>query len=483
MIIGLCFFFLFSLLPTALMAESSALHQVEKALKIESVNGGETLQLGHDTYLKAVYDPNDLGSWALKVKVVDEEGTPLSDETYRTSRKYFNRAVAVSFSDSIEVLDENNQTKRVPRGVKLVRVADVTDGAWKHYRLVMVNDQGEMVDWQGRTSTNPPVLKTSMRNFDNANLNTRIQSIITSLVNEKEQVESAGPITSLAPHCEGCEEEKAQEGSPLLLESSIRPVARPWGNEGRNFWSGEKTPYELVMAQRESLKGKSSCESKRREFESELLNRTSWGPLSVTERAQKISETASESLAAMREVSSDRGGSNNYANSVNPNYISQVITSDLVTCIAFQETSGVLSPFMHNYTYCNNTKNMISTAHGLGQMTRGTFRKLKNHPEGDQLPYTSRYSQVLRGKSSREAHQYLSTDPHLQLEVSLRLLNFEVKFAKWKNPRASNDQLMKMAVTQYDHDNQSKYVKNVFDRCIPCLKRKSAGECYDEIWN
>ncbi len=481
MLKGLFFTFLF--FSSALQAQSSALHQVERGLTVESSASGETLQLGHDTYLKAIYDPQDLGGWALNVQIVDEEGGPITDETYRTSRKFFNRAVAVSFSDPIEVLDENNETKRVPPGVKLVRVSDVNEGAWKHYRLVMVNDLGEMVDWQGNVSSSPPVLKTSMRNYDNANRNTHLQAVISSLVNEKEMVEDSGPLVSMMPHCVGCEEEEAQQESPLVLESSLRPVARPWADEGRGIWPGPGTPHELIMARRASYKGKSSCESKRREYENELLSGTSWGPLSVTERAQKIRETAQESLTAMKEVSNDRRGSNNYADSVNPNYVSPALTSDMVTCIAFQETSGQLNPFMHNYTYCNSTRNMISTAHGLGQMTRGTFRKMKNHPEGDQLPYTTKYSQILRGKSDREAHEFLSTDPHLQLEVSLRLLNFELKFAKWKNRNATNDQLIKMAITQYDHDNQSKYVKNVFDQCIPCLKRKSAGECYNEIWN
>lgn len=475
----LIFFLIFTITSQSAWAQNSALHQVDQSLTIESTTNGESLQLGHDTYLRMLYDPNDVGGWSQKVMIVDEDNIPISDDIYRTSRKFFNRAVSVKFKESIEVLDENNETRKVPAGTSLVRVSDVTDGAWKHYRLVMVNELGEMVDWSGKAATHPPVLKTSMKNFDNANLNTHIQDVIASLVSEKDSVETSGPIVNVKPHCEGCE----ANTSPLAVKSSLRPVARPWETTKGKFWNGPKTPHAMVMAQRDSLKGKASCESKRREYENDLLSQTTWGKLSLSERAQRIERTAGESLRAIKEVSSDKGRATNYANSVNPNYISPVVTSDLVTCIAFQETSGSLNPFMHNYTYCNNTKNMVSTAHGLGMMTRGTFRKMKNHSEGDQLPYSSKYSQVLQGKSIREAHEYLSVDPHLQLEVSLRLLNFEIKFAKWKNPKASNDQLLKMAVTQYDHDNQSKYVKQVFDQCIPCLKKKTAGECYNEIWN
>ncbi len=475
----LTFIYLSCLMSSWAQAQSSALHQVDRALSIENEAGTDSLQLGHDTYLRALYDQNDLGHWSVKVMIVDEDNVPISDETYRTSRKYFNRAVSVEFKESIEVLDENNEKNRVPAGTKLVRVSDVLDGKWKHYRLVMVNADGEMVDWQGKVTSNPPVLKTSVKNFDNANLNTHIQDVIASLVNEKEAIEVTGAGEPPEPHCVGCE---AEVESPLKLESSLRPQARPWGQEGE-FWSGSETPHALVMGKRSELKGKKSCESDRRQYERELLAKTSWGSLSLPERADKIHFVAKDSLAAIKAVSNDTGKGTNYANSVNPNFVSPVLSADLVTCIAFQETSGDLSPLMSNYTYCNNTKNMISSAHGLGQMTKGTFRKMKNHPDADQLPYSTKYSQKLVGKSVGDAHAFLSTDPHLQLEVSLRLLNFEIKYAKWKNPKASNDQLLKMAITQYDHDNQSKYVKNVYDQCLPCLKKKTPGECYNEIWD
>ncbi len=462
-------------------AENSSFHLVGDSLSVKSVSNGETLQLGHDTYLRALYDDQNLGSWDVKVMIVDEDNIPISGDTYQTSRKYFNKSVAVKFSERLDVLDENGKDRKVPAGVRLVRVNDVFQGGWRYYAMVMVNDLGETIDWNGNPTKNPPVLKTSMGNYDSADLNSHLNEVISSLVSKKEVLEEEGTLLKVEPHCPGCEDQ--EEKSELILDTATRPIPRPEGLRAPNFWNEDTIPHQLVMDQRNSLKGKKGCESDRRKYEEELLDKTSWGHLSVDQRADKIYEVAKESFAAMKEVSSDRGGSNNYANSVNANYISPIITPELVTCIAFQETSGSLNPMMQNYTYCSNTKGMTSTAHGLGQMTRGTFKKMKNHPDSDQLPYTTKYSQSLRGRSVREAHQYLSTDPHLQLEVSLRLLNFEVKFAKWKNPNASNETLLKKAVTQYDHDNKSKYVKNVYDQCIPCMKKKSAKECYNETWD
>ncbi len=465
----------------------TAFHLVRDRLTVESTTTDDSFQLGKDTYLRQIYEKDNMGGWATKVKIVDVDNIPISDDVYQTSRKYFNRAVAMKFSEPLEVIDGDGKKQHIPAGVGVVRVNDVLKGNWLHYKMVMVNSAGEMIDMNGNVTSNPPIFRTSVGNYNQAELNSRLSEVIGSLVYEKQTLEEKGTLLEIEPHCVGCEDQPKEESNALT--TSLRPIARPEGLAERvrenqtDFWNSPESPFDLVIGKRSSLKGTSSCESDRRRYEEELLDQTGWGHLSLDERADKIHQVAKESFEAIKAVSTDRGGSSNYANSVNANYLSPVITPELVTCIAFQETSGSLNPLAHNYTYCKNTKNMVSTAHGLGQMTRGTFRKMKNHPDSDQLPYSTRYSQSLQGKGVREAHQDLSRDPHLQLEVALRLLNFEAKYAKWKNPNASNSELLKKAITQYDHDNKSKYVKNVFDNCIPCMKNKSAKECYNETWD
>ena len=473
-----------TLLPLKLLALSGAFHQVSDPLTIQSASTGKQYELGHDSFVRTLYELDSLGHWAIKVQLVDEDNSLISEDTFLTSKKYFNKSVAIDFRSALEVLDENNEVKKVEAGTKLVRLADVQGSGWDHYRLIMVNENGEMIDWHGNVTQNPPILKTSMSTFNNLNMDDEIKKLLAGLVDEKEEIEESGaPLTSIRPLCRpsGLSISPTPDAHETL-KNSPRPKARPERLSSSNFWKAPVSPYQMIMDQRDALKGSKSCQSRLRSLESALLNQTSWGGLSLNERATKIKSVAQESLIALKEVSIDGASRNRYASSVNPNYLSPIITSDLAACIAFQETSGHLNPFSQNYTYCDDTKGMISTAHGLGQMTRGTFRKMKNHPERDQLPYSTEYSKVLQGKDYRSAHTLLSTDPHLQMEVIFRLLNFELKYAKWKNPKASADELMKMAVTQYDHDNKSKYVKNVFDRCVPCMKEKSAGECYESIW-
>lgn len=472
--------FLFLLSPNAWgQSHSESFHQLSKMLTLQSTSSRQEYDLGRDSFVRSIDAVSDIKNSMIRLRIVDDYNRPINDETYLTSRKYYNKAVAIEFNTSISVKNEAGEKGQIATGTRMVRLTDDVEGANpKEVKIIMVNEEGDMLDWEGNPTESPPILNVNKALFSQKMLDSKISELIF----EHEALAATGD--PLGDFIRDCIDMTGEQEHVLPLEVSVRPQPRPNREaESEAFWTGRLTPYEMVMSHRGGLKGKRSCLSELRNKEQLVLQITPWGDLSVRQRAEKVYETAKESFASFKAVTADSKVRSAYANSVNPEYRSPVITAEVAACIAYQETSGHLNPFSQNYSYCDNSKGMVSTAHGLGQMTRTTFRKMKSHPEGDQMPYNTPHSAVLQGKNSTAAHAFISTSPHLQMEVVLRTLNFEAKHARWKNPRASDSEILKMAITRYDHDNKSKYVKRVFEQCVPCMKKKSAGACYDQIWD
>lgn len=460
--------------------QRESFHQLSKMLTLQSLSSREEYDLGRDSFVRSVDAVSDIKTPNIRLRIVDDYNRPINDDTYVTSRKYYNRAVSIEFNDAITVKNEAGQKGQIGAGTRMVRLTDDVEGANpKEVKIMMVNEDGDMLDWEGNPTENPPILNVDKALFSQKMLDSKISELIFE---QEALAESGDPLGDFIRDCLETTSEQEQYSPPL--EVSVRPKPRPNRvAESQDFWTGRMTPYAMVMSHRGELKGKRSCITELRNKEQLVLQITPWGELSLLERAAKVHETAKEAFESFKAVTPDSKTRSAYANSVNPDYRSPVITAEVAACIAYQETAGHLNPFSQNYSYCDNSKGMVSTAHGLGQMTRTTFRKMKSHPEGDQMPYNTPHSEVLQGKSSTVAHAFISTSPHLQMEVILRTLNFEAKHARWKNPNASDSEILKMAITRYDHDNKSAYVKRVFEQCVPCMKRKSPGACYDQIWD
>jgi len=159
-----------------------------------------------------------------------------------------------------------------------------------------------------------------------------------------------------------------------------------------------------------------------------------------------------------------------------PHVINPHLSAELVTCIVYQETATYLDPHDFNYSYCQNTPVMSSTAHGLGQITRGTFDFL--HSVGH-LPFTT--VDVDRGISRRNLFELMSGSVEMQIEAAMRILNFKIKDKvelkyKSKNKLLSAREAIMAGVYSYDQDNSSEYLNNVVNKCLPCMQTLKASD-------
>jgi hypothetical protein len=154
-----------------------------------------------------------------------------------------------------------------------------------------------------------------------------------------------------------------------------------------------------------------------------------------------------------------------------------IVTPELAACIAFQETRGNLTPHRANYTFCNpeGKGKYLSTAHGLGQMTRTTLRGMWD--EG-KLELTT--VQGYENSSSSEVFEALNDDVPLQMEVLFRTLHEKARIAK---ASPTSGQLLEDAVFRYDTDHAEQYVWNVAGICLPCLKegKSTPFQCLQQM--
>jgi hypothetical protein len=149
------------------------------------------------------------------------------------------------------------------------------------------------------------------------------------------------------------------------------------------------------------------------------------------------------------------------------------ITPELAACVAFQETRGNMTPHRANYTFCNpeGKGKYLSTAHGLGQMTRTTLREMR---QSGKLALTT--VKGYENLTSDELFEALNDDVPLQMEVLFRTLEEKARIAA-RSPSSGN--LTEDLVFRYDTDRADQYIPNVVRICAPCLKAggKAPHEC------
>ncbi len=194
-----------------------------------------------------------------------------------------------------------------------------------------------------------------------------------------------------------------------------------------------------------------------------------WGDMNLEQKANEVRNVANYTLAKIKESGAE-GTNKRDAKQIHP-----LLTQGVGTCISYIETRGTLNPHAMNYTFCKSNNN--STAHGLGQMTRRTFRGLRDQ---NMLPITVAPQYESLDKDA--LFHKLNTDTILQMEVLLRYMNYELKTV-CSSSACSEEDLIK-AVARYDQDNQSAYIQKfrTCHRCIQALPEDgNAKSCYDRM--
>lgn len=221
--------------------------------------------------------------------------------------------------------------------------------------------------------------------------------------------------------------------------------------------------------------GESFCSRELNKAYKDVPGGAIWADLSIEQRADRIRKHAQISLRRIKETSASVGSTSQS----NPHTLSPLLDANIAVCISFIETRGTLNPQSMNYTMCRERGDNWSTASGLGQMTRRTFRGL--YKQG-KLPITT--TSDYEGKNVDDLFYSITDDVTLQMEVLYRLMNDELKRAS-RSGGSRNDVLLR-AVTSYDRDNQSRYVK-MFDKCHRCMSQTSNDQdpmhCYREMGN
>lgn len=244
-------------------------------------------------------------------------------------------------------------------------------------------------------------------------------------------------------------------------------------NEGKRLGAGTWRRLNSLTRSAYGRGGEDYCQVQLKKAYDDVPGGAIWGDLNLEERADRIRRHADISLRRIKETSSSVGATR----SSDPHKLSPLLDSNIAVCISFIETRGTLNPQSMNYTMCRERGSRWSTASGLGQMTRTTFRGL--YKQG-KLPITT--TSDYEGKNVDELFYSITDDVTLQMEVLYRLMNDELKRAS--RAGGGRHDILLRAVTSYDRDNQSKYVR-MFDRCHRCMSQMSSAQdpmhCYREM--
>lgn len=460
------------LMPLSLFAEGLVNHQINSGLTLQSSNG-ESMQLERHNYIKMENGIKNLSTWYQSIQVVDDDGEPVSDEKFKVSQKYLFKSISDEVETSLPLIDTKKGLQfRSPDNTRFV-VLGKEKGRKEHYLVVMVNEEGEVISKKG-----DPLLQIDGNSIYKVEAGAYEEAVLKSKLGSLVALQFEFPKWYRSP------ENNCLNVSPLNTptKAAHQPERKPAGMVNTD---PSKSPYKKLMDIRNSIKGKKSCQNEMRKKSEELLQNTDWAGLDLKQRASKISTLSKD---VVNEVKKDQvKASGNFSRDLfNPNVIHPLLTPALLSCVSYQETRGLLNPINMNYTYCNKTKGMVSTAHGLHHVVRKTLTWLKTHVEGDQIPMTTKYSSPFSDLTAKELHEASSSSAEVQLEIMLRVMNFNIKHLDWKNKgKLKGDALLKKAIIAYDQDSQSQYISNVLDRCMPCMKNiKSSNEapgCYEKL--
>ncbi|GAB4409294.1 MAG: hypothetical protein OHK0056_11150 [Bacteriovoracaceae bacterium] len=466
-------FLAFLIFQNKIWAMTPVTLQVSSQITLQSALNGEVFNLERQNFIKIHNPLNNLSNWYQEVTIVDDDGNNVTDEKFKVSQKYLFKAVSDQIDPPLPLIDTKNgllynsspNTRFVVLGKEI--------GRQSTYLVVMVNEDGEILSKRGTPLTAPidgnSIYKVNVGAYEEALMKSQI-----------------GTITSLQEQISVITRAPSRNCTDSALESSPRPKPKPERRPaGVQNTEPSLSPYKKLMDIRDSIKGKKNCLYELKKQSEKLLQETEWAGLSLTQRASKIFSMAKSVVSEVKK-NQTRPSGNLYKDLFNPNILHPLLTPELLSCISFQETRGLLNPINMNYTFCKNTKGLVSTAHGLNHVVKKTLTWLKTHPAGDQIPMTSKFSVPYSDLDPKDLHIASSSSPELQLEIMLRVMNFNIKHLNWKNKgKLSSDELLKSAIIAYDQDSKSNYISNVLNRCLPCFNsakdKNPAPRCYETL--
>lgn len=457
--------------------------EVKKTLTIEGDNQEiYSLDSRSDIGIQLTNSVKDEGHlWYRTISLVDENGQRVDNRTYKVSSSFLYKSIAVSSAKSFQA-QNGNRTITIPPGVNVV--IDSRGGTnWKYYNIYLVNQDGQIVDENGNLQRDPRnigLYKVSESVFNQILLDQKIGELTNILQDFDDSV--------LAPNygCIQTDIQLEQNGTPSV--PTTPPLTRTPARQSSQRDRQAVSTYDYLMSRRNALKGRPNCLSQLRRLEEGLPNPL-WKNLSLEQRADEIYNEAKktfEKVLAYNQTQVGRTNATDFNQRANPHYIHPALSPELMSCIVFQETHGILRPQVYNYTYCENNSHPTSTAHGLGMITGRTLRQLHNYRKTptqsvNQVPIVTIPGNPYAGQSAQFLHKAMADDVPLTMEVLFRTLNDNLKQQSWSlagrsgfNQNSTADTL-KYGVSLYDQDSKSSYLNGVLRKCLPCMQSVGSG--------
>lgn len=453
--------------------------EVKKTLSIEGEDQEiYTLDSKSDVSVKLTNSIKDEGHlWYRTISLVDEYGQKVDNKTYKVSANYLYKSIGISNPKSFQA-QKGNKTFTIPSGAQVI--IDSRAGTnWKYYNIYLVNQEGQLVDENGKAQDpkKMELYRVSESVFDQILLDQKIGEL-TNMLEDFDD-------TTLSPTI-ACQqtEIKLEQNSAPKVQATRKPARETKQKERQDVGT-----YDLLMAKRDALKGRKDCLSQLRRLEEKLPNPL-WQNLSLEQRADEVYNEAKktyEKVLASKQTQMGKKMSTDFHERANPHYIHPTLSPELMSCIVFQETHGIIRPQVYNYTYCEKNSRPASTAHGLGMITGRTLRQLHSYKKTrseriNQVPITTIPGNPYDGKNPEFIHKAMADDIPLTMEVLLRTLNDNLKQQSWSlagrggfNQNSAADTL-KHGVSLYDQDAKSSYLNGVLKRCLPCMQKVDSGK-------
>ncbi len=510
-IIHLVVFFTFN----QVFAADTLTMPLNASLQSETVGSGLKVTLYDSYQVRPINQDNhaQLDKWYVDVHLVDGDNKKITDHKYRVSRRYYNKAVAVRIDGSMQGIAKSGKTLKFPSDSKYVIIGEGKKGAWNYYTLLRVNKDGRVLGSDGeivKKDIGAQTFKISKATFDDEVFETQINKLSRM---EHEVDYFIGPVQPKCPPENSGVPEKKPEKKPVVVVKP-KPTPKPqiiatpkpkpqesWKDKCRRVGTWDCLKLNLRSW---AKKGYNSCKKRVSAHEKEF--NSLWKDDSLSKKSNKVHSGFKNSLKKIDAHGTGIGQNykrkSPYGNMQNPYYIDPLVTSDVASCLAYQETHGTLSPQKVNYRVCKLNSRVWSTAIGIGQTTRGTIRGLRSNDGKNLLPITTIPGSPFKGKNGTYIHSKLADNPDLQYEVILRMFNYKVKYARYqiasykrktcqlKNEKKkknclamkaklakikTNDDILKRAVEIYDQDAKSKYLNRVMNKCLPCMRKLKAG--------
>lgn len=511
-------FLTFILVSSSTWATPSLLAPRKSVSLANEVSGKESSFLSDGfTYLKIETDPEMIANsptWFLTVSMMTKAGTQLNNSKFRTSRSVLFQNVSLKLPSSQKIIDTHTK-ENVFSNPELSFVIEgrYKVGAWDFLQIYFVDENGFIVDHEGRRPPESPFryYKLSTKVFD--------VQMAEGMIRSLDSVNDDPLDTFYCPL-------KFDPDSAVALETSVRPKPRPVQNLApltsvrpkprpkpqvkpqqtavAKPKAKSKSTYEELMEKRawflKTYPKFGDCLNALRNYEKERGGNLWPSSVSIKQRASRIYDQAKKTYSSIKshpEVVQKKNIGTGYKETHNPHMIHPLLSPELMSCIAFQETKGKLDPQAMNYSYCEKRHPMRSSAFGLSMMTRTTLSNLRYYkPHGkvvNQIPITT-----VKEINGHEVKENLSLDNltydssdsvEMQMELMARTLNYNLKHYNWqKQLKGNSDKTLSIGVLKYDADDKEKYQDNVINRCLPCMKNIKANggdplSCHNKMRN